>query len=164
MFLPTRLAATYEEVTNDDVLHNVRENIAVIVSMIQEKLGGMGEDSSAELWGEAMMKYAAAKDAILRKDEAALYAQLDELGRVLANGAGVDQKERQILDLMARGGRLTKVELSRIEKMGQFMTSQQMLANQGMILAVIKKHVDPSVLAKIAHELGLAAHAKYIPR
>ena len=46
----------------------------------------------------------------------------------------------------------------------EFMTAQEMLANQATLLAIIRKYVEPSVLSKISHEIGLAAHAKYVAR
>ena len=158
-FLPTHLAAKYDKIANDDVLRNVRDNIALIVAMIQLKLTEMGEERSAEHWDKANKAYTAAKAAILARDETALYIALDELGAALSKGSGIQQKEREILDLMARSANLTKVELTRLEKMDQFMTAEQMLANSGQVLSILKKHVPPSICAKIASELGLAPHA-----
>jgi hypothetical protein len=160
-FLPTRLAAQYEEITGDDVICNVRENIALIAAMIQERLTELGEQTSAELWAKAVRIFEAAKGAIIENDETTLYIALDELGSVLKNGQGAQQKNQEILDLMMRSGNLTKVEITRIEKTGQFMTAREMLANGAQVIAILKKHVEPSVLAKVSAELGIATYARH---
>jgi len=159
-FIPTRLAASYESITNDDVINNVRENIALIVAMIQDKLAEMGEKSGAELWQAANKAFSAVRDAIYAHDQTSLLIALDQLSSILTNGTGVQQKEREILDLMVKASKLHKVEIHRLEKMKQFMTPEQMLANTGRVIAVLKKHVEPSVAARVAAELGIAVHSQ----
>lgn len=160
-FLPTRLAARYEAAINDDVLEYLRENVAVVVAMTQGKFQEFGEHSSAELWKAAQKACKAALAAMGRTRNPQANAALKELDAILTNGGGMQQKESESIKLMAEASRLGKAELARMQKLGQFITPQEAMANRAHWISLISKYVDHSALPKLADEIRTTGFARF---
>jgi hypothetical protein len=147
--------------SSDEVLNNVRENMAIVIAMIKSKFAAMGRGSSAELWATAKVALDGAKKGLSREGGPA--SILAELEGILEDGASAQAREKEVLDLMTRCANLTKIELARIEKMGKFMTPEAMIANQKVVLSILKENVDAATLHKVANQLERVANGESLP-
>jgi hypothetical protein len=148
------MAESYEDALQDDVLINVREHLALNSAFIEDKLSQMNDPTPAERWKEAKAAHAVVRKCAIAKDWKGALDALDALQAILENGDGMRQRMQEIQSLMATSAQLSKLELARVEKMQQVVTVQELGALQTKIIEVLNRYVEPSILTKLAAELG----------
>ncbi len=131
--LPKQLSRRYEEALADSELINQREHLAVYVALIEQKPSQMGDESHAQLWESAILATAKLKRALEDENLVAANAEAKALERILQNGAGTAQSEKEARELMLEARTLSETEIKRLEKMNQFVAVRELVAVFGAI-------------------------------
>ncbi|MBS1702901.1 MAG: hypothetical protein JST12_14650 [Armatimonadetes bacterium] len=166
--LPARLAARYEELKSDKDLTSVRNNIAFLIALSEEKWADLGEVRSAENWDKAIevLKEAqqvtseanrGVKDSSIRgKLIQRGRRKMEELVSILEEGQRQVQAEKEIREIYQEIGKLATVEQNRINKLSSTMTVEQAMALISKLSTLINEHVpDKAVRDRISRELIL---------
>lgn len=150
-FLPTRLAARYEETRQDAALLELREEIGLVDARLADLLSRVDTGESGELWQRLMRA---------RVELLACRKANDTPGQIIALGL--------ILDLIGQGHadyrawaevgavleqrrKLVESERKRLVEMQQMISSERAMALLGAVVNIIKEHVDDrAILAAIS--------------
>ncbi len=137
--IPRRLAARYEEAEDDPDRHDLRSEISLAETMLDDALAGMEDGESERMWLK------------LRRLEGDLRVARDEKARARTLG--------EILDLIRRGGqdawakadvdrwsqrkaRLIEADVRVAVQKGQVLYIEQHFAILGRVLDIVRRYID----------------------
>lgn len=154
-YLPTRLAARYQEAQNDPDLISLHDDIALIDTRLGELVERVGEDDPTALWQQARRQIDAYKDAQKRasRDQVAHLAALEvTIAQGVADAPSASW--RQVFDLLEQRRRSVESESKRLQQLQQMIPAEGVLTLIGLVELAIKRHVtNPQQLAAIAQDL-----------
>lgn len=152
--LPRRLAQSYRQLARDPGLLQAQEHLALLETLLGERLGKLGETSQAELWGQAIEAYRGARSAMSDGKAAETMSGLELLGNILENGLGQAKAESDIRALIQESVPVRRVELQRLYAEETAVTAKQVQALLAAVLDAINRFVDdPEAKRRVGEEL-----------
>jgi len=152
--LPKRLASRYRQLASDESLLQAQEHLALLETLLGERLGKLGETSQAELWGQAIEVYRGTRSAMSDGKAAETMSGLELLGNILENGLGQAKAESDIRALIQESVPVRKVELQRLYAEETAVTAKQVQALLAAVLDAINRFVDdPEAKRRVGEEL-----------
>lgn len=153
-YLPTRLAARYEEAANDPDLLAMREDIALIDSRLADILARVDTGESGSLWRQARDEFAVLDAAIKEGDAKPVTASLKRMQAMLGRGVSDYAAWHEVGDLLEQRRKLVESERKRLVEMQLVLDSRQAVVFVTAFLDVIQRHVpDRKQLSNIAREV-----------
>lgn len=155
-FLPTRLAAKYEEALQDAELISVREEVAIVQTFIAETIESIDLDNCEAMWDTLTLL---AKDYFdAKKEEDRDYAA-SQMCYAIQDGAKEWQKVRNLLGYIESKRRLAETESKRLKDIENTLTAKEANALVAALLGIINKRIpDPDVRAGVASDLAELVH------
>jgi len=162
-FLPQNLAARYEEVLSDPELISVKDQIAVLDSLLSEKLEGLADSNThATLWSEASRAFADLKRAINERHPETIRKAISALGATLSNGLGRVRAEQSAREIIQEQAKLATVESKRLAQMEANITAKEAVqfitALMGIINEEITEHATRTRIAQKFESLMYQQH------
>lgn len=146
-YLPDNLLERYNEVLENEDIVSLEEDLRVLEALILDNLAGLQADTakSAEWWKAAKECY---QEALKGGKPGAI--ALKQLGAILENGLGEQEKIRKHLDLTERKRRLAETE-GRRQAQAQFnFGPQELAAIKAFFVAILREKIrDPEILREI---------------
>jgi hypothetical protein len=159
-FLPTRLAAHYDEAAHDPELLELRRDIALTDARINDVLSRVDTGESGQLWRQAQAAMGRFRREQARGNIEAMQRALVRLERLITDGAADYAAWQAVGDLLEQRRRLVDSETRRLAASHDILTSEQAMTLMAQMVAIIQRHVpDRAVLGAIAHDVqGLVHH------
>ena len=158
-YLPTRLAARYQEAQADPDLISLRDDVALLDARLSELVERVEDEDGTTLWFKAraaLDAYATAQQRGSRDQATALGTLEAVIQEGCVNGGAVTWRE--VLGLLEQRRRLVESESKRLQMLQQMIPAEQALLLLGLIEQVIRKHVlDRTQLAAISADLSRLA-------
>lgn len=155
--LPTRLAADFEASVSDPDLLNLRREISLLDSRLQDLLTGVSNGESGELWKRckaALAEYDAAMRSSSKNAAAEQAEAFGNLRWLINEGYAEWQSWMEIRSTLEDRRRLVDSERQRLKDMQVMISTQQAMTLIGAVTASIKRHVkDRDALDGIARDL-----------
>lgn len=152
--LPTRLLDDYEQQMSDPDLLTMRNEVALVDALIQDRLRTLAVGDSAALWIEATDKYQALRRALRTQDEQRATQLFDELNTLLQSGTENAHARRELLDLLERRRKLVESERRMLVDMGLMMSAAELLSAIRLIINILEEHVtDREIIARIWQDI-----------
>jgi len=148
-FLPINLVGRYEDALADPELLQLRQEIAVIISLASDALEQYRDyaPDKNEL-GDALTSLGQALKADDLAEAKKEYLRLYEIFKA---GKGKDVALRQISNLIELRRKLSASEVRRLEALNQMLTVQQAMAFQAAVLHVITEALKEIEMLKCSH-------------
>lgn len=151
-----RLAEKYAKLLEDPGLLKAQEHLALLETLLCERLDKLGKESQAELWGQALDAYREARGAMNDGDADKTMSSLGTLGNILENGLGQAKAESDIRALIQESVPVRRVELQRLYAEETAVTAKQVQALMAAVLDAINRCVtDPDAKRRVGEELLL---------
>jgi len=159
--LPTRLAATYQEVQRDPDLLALTEEVHLIDARLIDVLGRVETGESGQLWREVRATYQKLSDANNAKDMDAARQALGTLGDLITHGHADWAAWVDVRTLIEQRRKLVESERRRRIDMQQMITAERAMVLLAAVVDTVRRHVhDDAALAGISADLEkLVAHA-----
>lgn len=150
-FLPSRLAARYEEMRGDVELLELREEIGLVDTRLADLLSRVDTGESGALWRSLMQ---ARMDLIAAKRANDLKGQGEALSFILdliSQGHADYRAWAEVGAVLEQRRKLVESERKRMIETQQMISSERAMALLGAVVNIIKEHVDDrAVLAAIS--------------
>ena len=151
--MPVRMLERYEQSLDDPELLNMRAEIALVDSRLEDLLGRADTGESKALW-EKMRKTA---DKLLRAfesdDLASMHVSILELDRLVGSGLADHEIWYEIQTLIEQRRKVVEAEQKRLVAMQQMVTAEQAMSLVAGLLSAVKQHVsDRDTLTAIQAE------------
>lgn len=152
--LPDHLKERYSQAVTDPNLMAMRQDIAVINSLIANKLRQMGAGDISALHWKRMRKTATELMAASRSNDRTLSAEkTNELVRLIARGCPEVELQNELIALMENRMKLINAESKRLHLLQQYVAREDALSHARLFAEAVKKHVhDPETLSNLAAE------------
>jgi len=168
-YLPDRLAARYEEAKHDGELLELREEIALTDSRLNDLLARVDTGEAGELWRTLRQTWVAAErfraeyslkgdtvDGL--KSRESFFQAFEALGALTAEGAADYQAWDEVHKMVGQRRTLAETETKRLDKLRQFITAERANVMLGAVLNAVQTRVtDPLVLSAIAADVRAIA-------
>lgn len=152
--LPKRLARNYKALIQDPDLLQAQEHLALLETLLGERLAKLGDTSQAELWGQAIDAYRETRSAMSAGKADETMNGLELLGAILENGHGQAKAESDIRALIQEAVPVRRVELQRLYAEETAVTAKQVQALLAAVLDAINRFVDdPEAKRRVGEEL-----------
>ena len=157
-YFPKSIQREIDQLQNQNVLDTIAQNITSQNALLAEAWRDLGSASGQELWDRALLEFRELVRIIYESDEGAVHpdvqSKLNEVNLIFMNGARRGPKIQNIRRIMLEMGELSRVEITRLEKAGQFITAQAAMRREAGLVAIIKRHVkDQKILDAIADDM-----------
>lgn len=153
--LPTRIRPAYLEALSDTELFNMRPDLAVIEARIADVLTRVDFGEAGKIWQQAQTTFISFQDAVARDDTNTMRIHLQTLGKLLARGAADYAAWGEIIGLIEQRRRVVETEMKRLEKMRQYLTTEEVHRLVDQIAELAKRTIqDPKVLNVFTIELA----------
>ena len=159
-YLPTRLAARYDEAQADQRLLELRDDIALVDARIADLLARVDTGESGALWKQAQNAYQTMLREQRAGNSAAATDHLRAVGDLLARGAEDHAVWGEIMSLLDQRRRLAESERRRLLETDQMITAERVMVLIATVADIVKRYVtDRQALAGISEELRKLANA-----
>jgi hypothetical protein len=156
-YVPKAMLSRYELALADVRLLELRDEIALIDSRIQEAVSALSTNESGAAWvklAECSLEMTKAQQS---GDMVRLAVVLTDVQHVISMGAGDYQQWKEIREFIADRQRLVESERKRLVDLQQMMTQERVLALIGMVISSVKRNVvDANSLRAISEDIGRA--------
>jgi hypothetical protein len=159
--LPAKLRAVYEEATRDPGILSLRADVALLTSVIEQKLEGMDGGASIGLTIAAWSQL----EAAVRSRETAAIVQATDAMRRAVSGLGEQQViMRDVFKTMALKGKLSVAESKRQVAAATMLDAASAWALVSALGELVKTHVaDPVARRAISEGLVRITHRGALP-
>ena len=154
--IPTRLAARYHEALTDPELLSLREDIALVHSVITCLLSEAQGGDVHPAWIEVKQWYEALNEAIAGDNEPKLIKAISELGRVIEPNYQARLALDEALSQIDRKSQLTDKERRALIDRQKVISIERVMLFVGVVMAGLKesvlKHTDNETARRILGE------------
>jgi hypothetical protein len=158
-FLPSRMAAVYDDVRNDPKLLELRDDIATVDARIIDLLQRVETGEAGSLWREALGVMATFRAEQRIQSVEGMTRAFIELERVIQQGADDYAVWDEILQLMEQRRKLCLAEQRRATRACEQMSAEQAMMLMRVLVGIVKKHVpDQAALGGIASDIQALIH------
>ena len=152
--VPRWLTGSYKHHIESKDLTGQHDKLALLNSLIDQRLGELGEVENAELWRAAINHFGQLKEALKKEDTEESDKALKSLGDILLNGLGQSQKESDLRRLIQEAGDIADIEIRR-QKSLKVLNEEEGNALLALVYDVVKTTFrdQPSKVIGFAAEL-----------
>lgn len=152
--LPSQLANRYQDALNDPEFLNLRAEIALVESLIDETLANLDAGGAFTVFKELRSSWS----QLLRLQAAGRTAEADvvlaEVGQLIDAGSASGGAMHDLVTLIDQRRKLAESQQKRLVAMQQLLTVEQAMTFVGVVVAAVKAHVsDPEALSAISKEV-----------
>jgi len=152
--LPDNVGARFREVMNDESLTDLRKELGLIQTRIEEVLAALDAKDSAELWTDIEKHFRKFQAANRSNDTTEMAEQLRVLETLIEEGAEQRSKWREIADLTERKRRLVDSERRREKALQAYVPMEDFVMSMHTVDDILRRHIDdPDTMRDIAREL-----------
>lgn len=152
--LPDNVAARFQEVRNDEHLTDLREEIALIVTRIEEVLSNLEAKDSAKLWRNVEKRFEEFKVARDTDDTEGMAEALHYLERLIAKGTELRNSWEEITSLAEKKRRLVDSERRREKALQAYIPMEDFVMSMHTVDEILRRHIDdPDTMKEIARDL-----------
>lgn len=150
-YVPERLLERYSEAQDDELLLELRDEIALVDARLVDLLGRVDTGESGALWRELQQLWKA-----YRREEHTDKGTdlLMQIGLVIGDGAADYAAWDEVNKQVTRRQKLVESERKRLVELKQVITTEQAMVLIAQLTDIIRRHVtDPAARAAIAADL-----------
>jgi uncharacterized HAD superfamily protein len=153
-FLPSRLAATYEDIRQDPKLLELRDNIAAVDARLIDLFQRVDTGEAGALWQGARAAMARLKREQSRNNVDGMMVALAEAERWITRGAADYDAWGEIAEQIELRRRLVDSEQKRLVTSHEMLSADRAMLLVSQLVAIVQRHVtDRTVLAAIAADI-----------
>jgi hypothetical protein len=153
-FLPSRLAAAYQDAMSDPKLMELRQEIALVDARIQDLLSRVDTGEAGEVWHKAqaaMMRFEREK---AKQNLDGMQLALNRLQTLITRGASDYATWHEIGEQIEQRRKLCDSEARRLHLAHDTLTADRAMVLLAVIVDTVRRHVqDRAVLGAIAADL-----------
>lgn len=154
-YLPTRLAARYEEAQADKKLLDLREEVALIDARLADLLNRVDTGESGASWKQAKSALEKFRAALLKDDPVERKVTFDSLKGTIEGGMADYEAWGEIHKLVEQRRKLVESERRHMEQMGQMVAVSQVMLLVAQLTALIRDNVpDRETRAKLSNGIN----------
>lgn len=151
--LPHRLVARYKAALGDPDLLSLSSEIAVMDSLIDERLRLMDEETSAQIWRRLEAKATEFSQAREAKEADKMKTAMEDLLDLIYAGAQQRQNEKDLVVMLDSRRRLVESQRKALIESEQTMTYDQVMTLFTAVIAAVRENVkNPLELVSIQKE------------
>ncbi len=151
--LPKRLMARYKAAITDTELLTLTSEIALIDSLIDERLRRIDDETSAQIWKKAEAKADEFTDARTAGDADAMKHSMEDLLELIYSGAQQRQNERDLVAMLDSRRKLVESQRKALIEAEQTMTYDQVMTLFTAVIAAVRQNVsNPTELVTLQKE------------
>lgn len=170
--LPSRLAASFQASNSDPDLLNLRREVSLTDSRIDDLLGRVDSGESGELWRSVRATFTEAEKQRSRWDrnigsvegekaKQSFFEAFEMIGVLTAEGIQDYQAWDEVNKMIDQRLRLAETETKRLEKMGRMVTADRAMTMVAALVGLVKTHVsDRNALLGIIRGLDVILAAE----
>lgn len=153
-------ALAHYEATRDDPRYlEMREDIALMDTLLLEELMRARVGEGGALWEELGRVWRSFEEADPTKDATTAGRALRRMGEIIAEGAGRHAAQGQALEIIERKRKLTETERRRISEEQQMIPAARVLAFVGALVAIVNEETpERDARARIASKVARLVH------
>ena len=152
--IPSRLSQSYEEALADPRRLELADELAVIVARNRETLVSIYSGESDGLWRRLRTHKRAMEKARRVGDEDAAAAALNAILRLIERGAADAERWAELMKNVDQQRKLAESERKRLVEAHQMVTTEELMAFMGAVLAIITRHVrDERIRRAIGYDI-----------
>ena len=165
-FLPSRLAAKYNEAQHDPELLSLHDEVALLDARLVDLLKRVDTGESGAMWGTLRKEWEEFLLVRASGDIAKMHSAIGRLDALMDRAITDHLAWTEISEKLEQRRRLVMSESQRLVALHQVLTAEQALALTGVLVEIITRHIaDKSVLAQIIADVqGLIDHEPREPR
>lgn len=153
--LPRRMVESFVASMQDENLLEMREEVALVDSRLQDLLTRVESGESEALWRAIQERWNDFNDAYFSGDDDALMRARTDLERVITRGIGDFGVWNDILRLVNTRAKLVSQERKRLIQLNQTITTEKAMVLVHALVEAVKAHVsDQPTLAAIAKDFN----------
>jgi hypothetical protein len=153
-FLPSRLAAAYQDAMDDPKLIELREEIALVDSRINDLLSRVETGEAGVVWHRAqaaLSKFEREKD---KQNLDGMQLALDRLHGLITRGTSDYATWREIGEQIEQRRKLCEAEARRLHLAHDTLTADRAMVLVTVMVETVRRHVqDRAILGAIAQDL-----------
>lgn len=154
-YIPTRMAARYEESQRDEALLGLRAEVSLVDARLADLLERVDSGESSSAWQAVKRAYDEFDKAVATGDAGKRLAAFNALGATITQGQADYAAWHEIGEQIEQRRKLVESERKHMEQMGQMITLQQSMLLVGQLTDVLSRHVtDRAVLGAIGEDLN----------
>lgn len=154
-YLPERLAAKYEEASNDTELLSLREDVALLDARLAELVGRLDTGETVQSWLLLSGLWSAYREGDVEESAGAER----RIGELIEHGLSEGSMWGEINALLDSRRKLVEGERKRLVDMQQMVTAERAMAFVVAVVAAVKNHVrDPEALAAVSADIARLVH------
>jgi len=152
--MPTRMMDRYLISRQDPELLSLRDDVAVIETLIKEKLAAVRDGDTGPDWTAVLDQFEAIAENFQKWEWTKQKKALEDLGALLKDRQRTEAAAmEEVRDLMDQKARLATMEHRRLVDLQQTMTVEQALTLASVLADIVRRNVkDPEALRIIQAE------------
>lgn len=140
-YLPSKLAAQYEEFIDDPRRLSLEREMALIRTLVADRALALDKVNSAEAWIRLDKTFAEMMSAQRQKQNERFAALLLQLGDIIEEGTGAASTRKEIMQLTEQERRLVDAQRQLYIDMGEFITRGMAITMFGRFMEAVKENV-----------------------
>lgn len=141
-YLPPNLLDAYHRAIEDRDLLTLKEEIALVDSLILDRLTQIDNSETDARWLKLRQIYDAAVRANRMGDAREASRQFKAMAELLQAGAGQAEARQELLELIERRRKLVETERRLMVEMGLMLSVTEVAGLLAIVLHIIERHVD----------------------
>lgn len=160
-YIPTRMAARYEEALHDQELLSLREEIGLLDSRISDVLLRVDTGEAGAAWEQAKSRYGELMASIEKADPMRMKIALNQLGMAINKGENDYLAWNEVIAMIDQRRKLVGDERKRLMDMNQMITVDRAMLVVAAIVDIIRRNVtDHNTLVVISREINAVVDKK----
>lgn len=154
-YIPTRLAARYNESQQDGALLGLRAEVSLVDARLADLLERVDSGESSSAWQAVKRAYDDFDKAVATGDAVKRMNAFNALGTTITQGMADYAAWHEIGEQIEQRRKLVESERKHMEQMGQMITLQQSMLLVGQLTDVLSRHVtDRATLGAIGQDFN----------
>lgn len=153
-YLPTRLAARFQEAQADPELLGLRDEIALIDARLAELVQRLNAGESSLLWSKLKETHDELVQATQARDAVKIAGLMQTIASIIESGSRDGDMWAEIFTVVNQRARIVESERKRLVENQQMISSERAMILMAAVVDTIRKHVtDPATLTAIAVDI-----------
>lgn len=154
-YLPKNILSKYEELVADPELMNLRADVAIITSLLNDRLEKLDTGEAAKLWEKARKANDDIRKALNDEKYGAVVQSSLELDRIIGESITIHELLSEVQSLIDQRRRLVESEQKRLTTAQQMITSEQAMGFVAALIDSVRRHVtDNAALQEISLDIS----------
>lgn len=154
-YLPKNIMGKYEELADDPALMQLRDDVAIVTSLLNDRLEKLETGEAAKLWERARKSNDDIRKALNSENFAGMDQATKDLDRIIGEGLTIHEILNEVQNLIDQRRRLIESEQKRLTMAQQMITSEQAMVFVAAIVDTVRRNVtDRDALQAISMDIS----------